>query len=172
MEVDMKLSVGADERSHVVDGILKKLKDQGHEVVWYGPPGKGSVPWPEVARCVAEDVACGRSHEGVLFCWTGTGVSMAANKVRGIRAALCSDAETARGARLWNDANILCMSMRTTSEALADEIIKSWFETRYQPNPTDDACLAQIRALEENLPAGQSQSDPSQCQGNEVKSEQ
>ena len=144
----MRLSIGADERNHVVDVLLKQLKEQGHEVTWYGPQGKGSVPWPEVARCVAEDVAQGRSREGILFCWTGTGVSIAANKIRGIRAALCGDAETARGARLWNNANILCMSLRTTSEAVAGEIVKSWFATSYQPNPTDDACLAEIEAME------------------------
>jgi len=145
----MKLSVGADERNHVVNGVLNKLKDQGHEVVWYGPPGKGSVPWPEVARCVGEDVANSRSEQGILFCWTGTGVSIAANKVRGVRAALCADAETARGARLWNNANVLCLSMRATSEAIADEILTTWFATHYQPNPNDDACLAEISAIEE-----------------------
>ncbi|MGD8752481.1 MAG: RpiB/LacA/LacB family sugar-phosphate isomerase, partial [Anaerolineales bacterium] len=108
----MKLSVGADERLHVVDVVLKYLKEQGHDVTWYGPEKGETDPWPEVARRVAEDVIQGRSEEGVLFCWTGTGVSMAANKVQGIRAALCADAETARGARLWNKANVLCMSMR------------------------------------------------------------
>jgi ribose 5-phosphate isomerase B len=104
--------------------------------------------WPEVARRVAEDVAAGRADEGVLFCWTGTGVSMAANKVPGIRAALCDDAETARGARLWNNANVLCMSLRRTSEVIAEEILKQWFETRYQPNQEDDTCLAQLETIE------------------------
>jgi ribose 5-phosphate isomerase B len=85
----------------------------------------------------------------VLFCWTGTGVSIAANKVPGVRAALCADAETARGARLWNDANVLCLSIRTTTVALAEEILTTWFATHYQPNPTDDACLSQIAALDD-----------------------
>ncbi|MRR10781.1 RpiB/LacA/LacB family sugar-phosphate isomerase, partial [bacterium] len=97
----MKLSVGADERNHVVDAVLKRLKHDGHRVVFYGPSGRASVPWSEVAACVAHDVAGGAADEGILFCWTGTGVSIAANKVSGIRAALCGDAETARGARLW-----------------------------------------------------------------------
>ncbi|HEX9012134.1 MAG TPA: RpiB/LacA/LacB family sugar-phosphate isomerase [Anaerolineaceae bacterium] len=144
----MKISLGADERSTVVEAVLKHLKETGREVTYYGPRGKGSVPWPEVARCVAEDVASGRSEEGILFCWTGTGVSIAANKVRGIRAALCADAETARGARLWNNANVLCLSIRTTTEALASEILNTWFAAAYQPNPTDDACLAEIDALD------------------------
>ncbi|GAB4579538.1 MAG: hypothetical protein Fur0022_22760 [Anaerolineales bacterium] len=103
----MKISLGADERLHVVETTLKYLQDKGHEVVWYGPDPGNTEPWPDVARRVAEDVAQGRAEEGVLFCWTGTGVSIAANKVAGIRAALCADAETARGARLWNNANVL-----------------------------------------------------------------
>lgn len=120
----MKISVGTDESHLVVDQVLKHLKEAGHEVQFYGPTGKGLLPWPEVARSVADDISRRHSHEGVLFCWTGTGVAIAANKVVGIRAALCVDAETARGARLWNDANILCLSLRLTSSALAQEIFK------------------------------------------------
>jgi len=144
----MKLSVGADERLHIVEAVLKYLENGGHEIVWRGPSENNTLPWPEVARKVAEDVATGRSDEGILFCWTGTGVCLAANKVRGIRAALCADAETARGARLWNNANVLCLSMRLTSEIVAQEILKAWFSTSYQPNPTDDACLAMIKEIE------------------------
>lgn len=144
----MKLSLGADERLHVVETTLQYLQEKGHEVIWYGPDPGQTKPWPDVARRVAEDVAEGRADEGILFCWTGTGVSMAANKVPGIRAALCADAETARGARLWNNANVLCLSMRATSEVIAKEILDQWFATSYQPNSTDDACLAQMEALD------------------------
>ena len=144
----MKISVGADERLHVVEVVLQILAEAGHQVTWHGPAGDETEPWPAVAHRVAEDVVSGKADEGILFCWTGTGVSIAANKVPGIRAALCSDAETARGARLWNNANILCMSMRTTSEVIAKEILDSWFSTAYVTNPTDDACLAQINALD------------------------
>jgi ribose 5-phosphate isomerase B len=144
----MKLSVGADERLHVVDTVLEWLEEQGHQVQWYGPDKGETQPWPQVARQVAEDVAEGRAEEGILYCWTGTGVSMAANKVPGVRAALCADAETARGARLWNNANVLCMSLRLTSETVAKEILESWFDTQYQPNPTDDACLLMIDELD------------------------
>ena len=146
----MKLSLGADERLHVVETTLQYLQEKGHEVTWYGPEPGDTQPWPEIARCVAEDVVNGRVDEGILFCWTGTGVSMAANKVRGVRAALCADAETARGARLWNNANVLCMSMRLTSDVVAKEILNAWFTHSYQPNPTDDACLAQIQALDKH----------------------
>lgn len=145
----MKLAVGADERLHVVDVVLDYLREKGHKVVYFGPEGKETQPWPEVARRVAESVARGEFDEGILFCWTGTGVSIAANKVKGIRAALCHDAETAKGARLWNNANVLCMSLRLTSEVVAKEILDAWFTTAYQPNPTDDACLAMIAALDE-----------------------
>ncbi len=144
----MKLAVGADERLHVVEVVLDYLREKGHEVTYFGPQGEGTEPWPEVARQVAEGVAQGEFDEGILFCWTGTGVSIAANKVRGIRAALCHDAETARGARLWNNANVLCMSLRLTSEVVAKEILDAWFATTYQPNPTDDACLAMVEALD------------------------
>jgi ribose 5-phosphate isomerase B len=93
-------------------------------------------------------VIFGQADEGILFCWTGTGVALAANKLRGIRAALCADAETARGARLWNDANVLCLSLRSTTPAVAEEILQAWFATHYQPNPQDDACLAAVREIE------------------------
>jgi ribose 5-phosphate isomerase B len=144
----MKIAFGADEHPAVVDHIRDWLEKQGHEVAWYGPQPDDSEPWPQVARQVAEDVASGRADEGVLCCWTGTGVSMAANKVPGVRAALCADAETARGARLWNKANLLCLSLRTTTPALADEILDKWFSTTYEANPADDACLAQIEELD------------------------
>jgi ribose 5-phosphate isomerase B len=84
----------------------------------------------------------------MLFCWTGTGVSIAANKVPGVRAALCDDAETARGARLWNDANVLCISLRRTSEVIAGEILEAWLNTTYQPNQEDDACIAAVAEIE------------------------
>lgn len=149
----MKISVGADERLQVVDAILEELAKSGHVFSYSGPQGGETQPepahlWPAVARQVAEDVASGRSQEGILLCWTGTGVSMAANKIKGVRAALCFDAETARGARLWNDANVLCLSMRLTTPAVAREILAAWFGTEYQPNPGDDACLAMIKDME------------------------
>ena len=145
----MKLSVGADMNHNLVEFCLGWLKEQGHEITWYGPDGEDAIPWPDVARIAAEDVAAGRSDEAILFCWTGTGVSIAANKVNGIRAALCVDAETARGARLWNKANVLCLSIRLTSEIVAEEILEKWFSTSYQPNPGDDASISMIEALDQ-----------------------
>jgi len=144
----MKIALAADERLPVVETIQNYLVERGHQVLWFGPSVGQSVPWPQVARQAAETVARGEAEEGILLCWTGTGVSIAANKVRGIRAALCADSETARGARLWNNANVLCLSMRLTTDALAREILHAWFETSYQPNPTDDACLRLIDELD------------------------
>lgn len=139
----MKILIGTDEASPVVEHVVTWLQEHGHQAELLPV-----ALWPQAARQVAQAVAGGQADEGVLFCWTGTGVSMAANKVAGVRAALCADAETARGARLWNNANVLCLSLRTTTAALAGEILESWFGTKYIPNPNDDACLAQIEALD------------------------
>lgn len=150
----MKLVVGSDERTFVTDAVVAELRRRGHEVEWAGAAAEGvegaaaTMAWPHVARHVAEAVAAGAADEGILFCWTGTGVSIAANKVPGIRAALCADAETARGARLWNNANVLCLSLRLTSEVVAREILDAWFSARYNPNETDDAALAALDAIE------------------------
>lgn len=144
----MKIAIGSDERNHVTDAVVESVKKRGHEVVLFGPLSDAEGLWPVVARDVAEAVATGAADEGILFCWTGTGVSIAANKVPGIRAALCDDAETARGARLWNAANVLCLSLRRTSDIMAREILDFWFGTRYEANEMDNACLAQLDAIE------------------------
>ena len=145
----MKIAIGSDERTHLTDTIVELVQQRGHQVALFGPLADEPAYWPEVARQVAEAITSGQADEGILCCWTGTGVSLAANKVPGIRAALCDDAETARGARLWNDANVLCLSLRRTSEVIAGEILESWFGTTYQPNEEDDTCLAQVAVLEE-----------------------
>lgn len=144
----MKIAVGSDERTPITDAVVSYLRERGHKVTLYGPLQFAEQYWPTVARQVAEAVAAGEADEGILFCWTGTGVSLAANKVPGVRAALCDDAQTARGARLWNNANILCLSIRRTAEAVAEEILDSWFGTQYEANEVDDACLAQVEALD------------------------
>ena len=145
----MKIAIGSDERTAVTDAVVESVKKRGHEVVVVGPLLGNDTLWPEVAREVAEAVATGAADEGILFCWTGTGVSIAANKVPGVRAALCDDAETARGARLWNAANVLCLSLRRTTDIMAREILDLWFATTYEPNETDNTCLAQVDAIEE-----------------------
>jgi ribose 5-phosphate isomerase B len=144
----MRLAIGSDERTNLTDAVIAEVTKRGHETLLFGPLVDGEEYWPEVARKAAEIVASGEVDEGILFCWTGTGISLAANKVPGIRAALCADAQTAKGARLWNKANILCMSLRSTSEAVAMEILETWFATEYIPNEVDDACLAQVVEIE------------------------
>lgn len=145
---DLQLAVGSDERTDLTDQVLADLRQRGYQLELAGPLAGDELAWPAVARQVAEAVTNGRAHEGLLFCWTGTGVSLAANKVPGIRAALCADAETARGARRWNNANVLCLSLRLTSPVVAKEILEAWFTTSYQPNSDDDACLQAVDQLE------------------------
>jgi ribose 5-phosphate isomerase B len=144
----MKIAIGSDERTHLTDVVVEEVKKRGHEVELFGPLAGREQYWPAVAGEVAEQVAEGKADEAILFCWTGTGISLAANKVPGIRAVLVHDAETARGARLWNKANVLCLSLRATSEIVAKEILDTWFATEYESNETDDTCLTQLEAIE------------------------
>jgi ribose 5-phosphate isomerase B len=144
----MRIAAGADERTALTDFVLEDLRDRGHEVVAVlGPAGARDEQWADVGRGVAEAVARGDADQGVVFCWTGTGVSLAANKVRGARAALCTDAEQARGARKYNDANILAMSLRLTSEPLAVEILDAWFD-QIELDPTEIPNIERVKELD------------------------
>lgn len=111
----MRIAFGADEATPLSDEVAAALSAVGHEMVLRVE----NEPWPDVGRKVGEAVASGRADRGVVCCWTGTGVSIAANKVPGVRAALCTDAQTARGARRWNDANVLALGLRLTTAAVA-----------------------------------------------------
>ena len=144
----MKIAIGSDQRTHLTDVVVSKINAMGYETELFGPLSNHKMNWTDVARQVGESVIAGTTDEGILFCWTGMGVSMAANKVPGVRAALCDDAETARGARLWNNANVLCLSIRRVSEVMAAEILDAWFTHEYVPNPEDDACLAKLASME------------------------
>ncbi|HEX5366702.1 MAG TPA: RpiB/LacA/LacB family sugar-phosphate isomerase [Acidimicrobiales bacterium] len=126
----MRIAFGTDERTPLTDGIKAALAGQGHEVLVVG---EGS-PWPDVGRAAGEAVAGGAADRGVVCCWTGTGVAMAANKVAGVRAALCTDAATAAGARRWNDANVLALGLRLTSPAVAEEVIDAFLGTACEPS--------------------------------------
>jgi ribose 5-phosphate isomerase B len=148
----LRIALGSDERSHVTDFVEEELRRRGHDVEPFGSLVGDPSPWPEVAEAVAERVAEGQADEGVLFCWTGTGVSIAANKVPGIRAALCRDAETARGARAWNEANVLCLSLRGTSEAEAREILDAWFGAT--PDPTEAGNIEKVNELDRRFRGG------------------
>jgi ribose 5-phosphate isomerase B len=143
----VKIAIASDEKTHLTDFVVEELKARGHEVVPLGPLAGDNLPWTLASEKLAVTVAQGQADEGVLFCYTGTGASIAANKVHGIRAALCADAQTARGARWWNDANVLVMSLRATSTEVAKEILDAWFSeaVREDEKPTI-AQLAQIEA--------------------------
>lgn len=134
----MRVAFGTDEHTALADAIVATLEEAGHEVVLRIE----DEPWPDVGRQVGEAVTAGEADRGVVCCWTGTGVSMAANKVPGVRAALCTDAETARGARRWNDANVLAMGLRLTSETTAREMLEAFLAT-----PADPAEAAEVAKL-------------------------
>ena len=144
----MRIAVSADERTGVADAVARALRERGHDVALHGALAEGERPdWAWASEAAASDVAEGRADQGVVCCWTGTGASIAANKVPGIRAALCADAETAAGARRWNDANVLALSLRTTSEALLGEILDAWFAAEPSADADDRANIEHVDAL-------------------------
>ena len=113
----MRIAVAADEVTGVAEALVKELERRGHDTALHGALNPGERPdWAWASEAAAREVARGEADQGVVCCWTGTGASIAANKVPGVRAALCGDAETARGARRWNGANVLALSLRGTSE--------------------------------------------------------
>ena len=129
----MRIAFGGDYEDHPLhEVVVQRLRDRGHEVVQLAD----GDPWPEVGRRVGEAVASGAAERGVICCHTGSGVSMAANKVPGVRAALCTDAETAEGARKWNDANVLALGYRLTSDELAREMVDAFLTT--EPDPSEE----------------------------------
>ena|SRR5437764_12331833 len=147
----MKIAVGSDERTHLTDTVIEELRRRGHDLILFGPLADSDPDsdWPLTSSKTAMAVATGQADEGIVFCWTGTGASIAANKVTGIRAALCHDVETARGARIWNHANVLALSLRITSEAIAKEILEVWFATAYSDDEWNCQQIARLRQLEE-----------------------
>ncbi|MSQ14375.1 MAG: RpiB/LacA/LacB family sugar-phosphate isomerase [Dehalococcoidia bacterium] len=146
----MRLAIGSDEKCSLTDAVVEYLKSLGHELDLLGPLAGEPLAWPDVAINVAQRISEGKCEQGILFCWTGTGVSIAANKVPGVRAALCTDAETARGARKWNDANVLCIGLRLISETVAREVLDAWFSAH--PDPSEAANIQKVRELDLGKP--------------------
>lgn len=144
----MKIGVATDEKNHVTDFVVDYVKKLGHEIELFGPLKNENKEWANVSIELAEAVAQKKCDEGILFCWTGTGSSIAANKVKGIRAALCVDSEEAKGARKWNHANVLVMSLRLTTEDLAKEIIDSWFKESYGKEDFDIRNVEKVKQYE------------------------
>lgn len=144
----MRIAIAADEDTGVASALAGALRERGQTVVAVhgalNPDERDDWAW--ASEAAARDVADGRADQAVVCCWTGTGASIAANKVPGIRAALCTDAKTAAGAREWNDANVLALSLRLTSEASLAEILDAWLAGA--PS-TDEADRANVAHLDE-----------------------
>ncbi len=144
----MRIAVAADELTGVAERVAEELRERGHEPVLHGALSQDERDdWAWASEAVARDVAEGRAEQGIVCCWTGTGASIAANKVPGIRAALCGDAATAEGARRWNDANVLALSLRTTSAAELAEILDAWFAGVPSHEPDDVANVKHLRDI-------------------------
>ena len=145
----MRVSVAADERTGVAEAVVGELRRRGHEPVVHGALNDAERDdWAWASEAAARDVADGRADQAIVCCWTGTGASIAANKVPGIRAALCADAQTAAGARKWNDANALALSLRSTSEPNLREILDAWFESEPSAADDDRANVAHLSEIE------------------------
>ncbi|MDN3270559.1 RpiB/LacA/LacB family sugar-phosphate isomerase [Streptomyces sp. MA15] len=145
----MRISVSSDMDEPVARALVGELRERGHEVRAHGALSPGADPrWAVCSEAAARDVADGTADQAVVCCWTGTGASIAANKVPGVRAALCTDAYTADGARRWNDANVLALSLRLTSEPLLREILDAWFAGRPSDDPEDRANVDRTTRLD------------------------
>lgn len=145
----MRIAVSADELAGVAGALIESLNRRGHETIVHGALSESERDdWAWASEAAARDVAEGRAEQAVVCCWTGTGASIAANKVDGVRAALCGDAATAQGARRWNDANVLALSLRSTSEALLYEILDAWFAGEPSTEAEDVANVEHLGEIE------------------------
>lgn len=145
----MLIAIAADELTGVARALPDELRRRGHDPVPHGAYRDDERrDWAWASEAAARDVAEGRVEQAVVACWTGTGASIAANKVSGVRAALCADAQTAAGARRWNDANVLALSLRLTSPATLEEILDAWFSGSSSDEPDDAANVAHVSEIE------------------------
>src|ERR1039458_10159291 len=145
----MLIAAAADEPTGVAGVLVAELERRGREALAHGALGDGErSDWAWASEAAARDVAEGRAQQAVVCCWTGTGASIAANKVERVRAALCLDAATAGGARRWNDANVLALSLRATSEAQLSEILDAWFTTEPTSDPGEQANVDHLSDIE------------------------
>ena len=146
----MRISVAADELTGVAEALPDELRRRGHEPILHGAyADQERSDWAWASESAARDVAEGRADQAIVACWTGTGASIAANKVAGIRAALCGDAQTAEGARQWNDANVLALSLRATSSAELEEILDAWFAGHSSDEPSDVENIGHLEEIEQ-----------------------
>jgi ribose 5-phosphate isomerase B len=145
----MRIALAADELTGIAAALGEELRRRGHDPIPHGALAAAERDdWAWASERAARDVAEGRAEQAIVCCWTGTGASIAANKVAGVRAALCTDAVTAAGARRWNDANVLALSLRTTSMAELAEILDAWFAGEPSEEPDDRANVAHVAEME------------------------
>lgn len=147
----MNIVVSSDEYSPLIDLLVEEVKQRGHEVRYFGPTkGEKSPDWTDVTLLAVDEIRKGWAEQAIILCWTGTGCTLIANKIPGIRAALCIDAETAKGAKIWNHANVLGLSVRTTSSAILKEILAAWFDTPYSTDEWNLVQINRIKQIEKN----------------------
>jgi ribose 5-phosphate isomerase B len=145
----LRIAISADQLTGVAEALPDALRERGHEAVLHGAyVADERSDWAWASERAARDVAEGRADQAIVACWTGTGASIAANKVTGVRAALCADAPTAAGARRWNDANVLALSLRTTSEAELGEILDAWLDGPVSQDESDSRNVAHLAEIE------------------------
>ena len=129
----MKVAIGSDHAGYEEKENIKKTLDEiGVEYIDLGTNSLDSVDYPDYGKAVGEAVASGKVEQGIVFCGSGIGISIAANKVKGIRAALAWNEETARLAREHNDANVLAIGARTTPKGTIPDIVKAWFNAKFE----------------------------------------
>ena len=145
----MRISLAADELTGIARVLAAELERRGHRTLAHGALSDSERDdWAWASEAAARDVAEGRAQQAIVCCWTGTGASIAANKVEGVRAALCHDAATAVGARRWNDANALALSLRATSEAELAEILDAWFDALASEESADREGVGHLAEIE------------------------
>ncbi|WP_320772874.1 RpiB/LacA/LacB family sugar-phosphate isomerase [Streptomyces sp. CRN 30] len=149
----MRIAVSSDMDEPVARLLVEEVRERGHEVLAYGALSPGAdAAWAACSERAAREVVAGSADQAIVCCWTGTGASIAANKVPGVRAALCVDAYTADGARRWNDANVLALSLRLTSGAVLGEILDAWFSAEPSQDAEDRANVAHVVGLDGDVP--------------------
>jgi ribose 5-phosphate isomerase B len=145
----LRISLAADEMAGVAGLLAREIERRGHVAVLHGALAAGeSSDWAWASERAARDVAEARADSAIVCCWTGTGASIAANKVAGVRAALCTDAQTAAGARTWNDANVLALSLRLTSAPQLTEILDAWFSAQVSADRQDARNIEHLSEIE------------------------
>jgi ribose 5-phosphate isomerase B len=145
----MRVAIAADERVGIAERLVEELKRRGHQAIAHGAlSDEERDDWAWASEAAARDVAAGHAEHAIVCCWTGTGASIAANKVEGVLAALCTDAATADGARRWNDANVLALSLRATSDAELAEILDAWFKATPSADAEDRANVEHLAEIE------------------------